>query len=278
MSPARRAAALAVALAFTASSPALAAGGAATRGTPSGGAGFSPGALAPTQTHPKVPLPPAKNAHGTWLRGVTITEYWPAPESWFAAGWSARPGCRASTGSTGCTRPTGVSMEGEGIGLDGRMYHIDSLGRRRLGHRRPASSTVAVRRLRRRRAVLAGRRLLARTAAAPLRSRSSRRLVGRHRRTLCTAAGGDASRPGPSLPLHFYQSIAVDPGVIPLGSRVYIPAYRHDGHGGWFVAQDTGGAINGHRIDVYRPPPPSPNDGGEYLTCQRVFVIKPQAS
>ncbi len=81
--------------------------------------------------------------------------------------------------------------------------------------------------------------------------------------------------PGPSLPLHYYQSIAVDPGVIPLGSRVYIPAYRHDGHGGWFIAQDTGGAIAGRHIDVYRPPPAIPGTAGRYLTRQRILVIKP---
>ena len=50
--------------------------------------------------------------------------------------------------------------------------------------------------------------------------------------------------------------------MIPLGSRVYIPAYRHDGHGGWFVAQDTGGAIGGRHIDVFRPPPASSADAG----------------
>lgn len=42
--------------------------------------------------------------------------------------------------------------------------------------------------------------------------------------------------------------IAVDPRVIPLGSSVYI-AYP-DGHGEYAVAEDTGGAIKGHRIDV----------------------------
>ena len=86
---------------------------------------------------------------------------------------------------------------------------------------------------------------------------------------------GVCSRAGAPLPLHFYQSIAVDPSVIPLGSRVYIPAYRNDGYGGWFVAQDTGGAITGHHIDVYRTPPAAPNDGGQYLTGQRIFVIAP---
>jgi 3D (Asp-Asp-Asp) domain-containing protein len=73
----------------------------------------------------------------------------------------------------------------------------------------------------------------------------------------------------------FYRSIAVDPRVIPLGSRVYIPAYRHDGYGGWFVARDTGGAIRGRHVDVYRTPPRRPSDTGQYLTGQRIYVIKP---
>lgn len=39
--------------------------------------------------------------------------------------------------------------------------------------------------------------------------------------------------------------IAVDPDIIPLGSKVYVPGY------GYAVAGDTGGAINGNHIDVY---------------------------
>lgn len=38
--------------------------------------------------------------------------------------------------------------------------------------------------------------------------------------------------------------IATDPGIIPLGTRVFIPGY------GYAVAEDTGGAIVGHKIDV----------------------------
>lgn len=38
--------------------------------------------------------------------------------------------------------------------------------------------------------------------------------------------------------------IAVDPDVIPLGTRVYVPGYGHA------VAADTGGAIDGRRIDL----------------------------
>ena len=38
--------------------------------------------------------------------------------------------------------------------------------------------------------------------------------------------------------------IAVDPKVIPLGARIYVPGY------GYGVAADTGGAIKGSRIDL----------------------------
>ncbi|MBQ7453985.1 MAG: peptidoglycan-binding protein [Selenomonadaceae bacterium] len=38
--------------------------------------------------------------------------------------------------------------------------------------------------------------------------------------------------------------IAVDPKIIPLGTKVFIPGY------GYAVAADTGGAIRGHKIDV----------------------------
>ncbi|WCS69195.1 hypothetical protein Goe27_00790 [Bacillus phage vB_BsuM-Goe27] len=41
--------------------------------------------------------------------------------------------------------------------------------------------------------------------------------------------------------------IAVDPNVIPLGSRVYVEGY------GEAVAADTGGAIKGNRIDLFIP-------------------------
>lgn len=42
--------------------------------------------------------------------------------------------------------------------------------------------------------------------------------------------------------------IAVDPKVIPLGSKVFIQ--YPDGHGEYATAEDTGGAIKGNRIDV----------------------------
>ena len=39
--------------------------------------------------------------------------------------------------------------------------------------------------------------------------------------------------------------VAVDPAVIPLGSQVWVEGF------GWLIAEDTGGAIRGNRIDIF---------------------------
>jgi len=55
-----------------------------------------------------------------------------------------------------------------------------------------------------------------------------------------TATGGYAKRDP-----YGYSTIAVDPRIIPYGTKLYIPGY------GLAIAQDTGGAINGYKLDLY---------------------------
>jgi 3D (Asp-Asp-Asp) domain-containing protein len=257
---------------------ALGAGGAGLTGGPapvSGGAAISGGGLAPVHhVSGRLPPPPSKHDRGRWLGRVTITEYWPAPESWFRGRLVAAPGLPGLHRIDWLYSATGISMEGDGVGLDGRQYHIDSLGDGGWVTANGATTSPA-------RGWSAGAPYW--RAGGYWRNRSGAV-------TFPLAAGGwsdGAGRryvplrdvtfaAGASLPLRFYGSIAVDPRVIPLGSRVYVPAYHGDGQGGWFIAQDTGGAITGHHIDVYRPPPPSAGDSGQYLTGQRIFVIKPR--
>jgi len=57
------------------------------------------------------------------------------------------------------------------------------------------------------------------------------------------SAGGSGYTASGTLP--HYGTIAVDPNLIPLGTKVYIPGY------GIAVAEDTGGAIKGEVIDLF---------------------------
>ena len=240
---------------------------------PGGSGGVPIGGLAPTHKRAaKIPPPPSKHAHGTWLSNVAITEYWPAPESWFIGRLVSAPGLSGKHRIDWLYSAMGVSMEGQGFGLDGRMYHIDSLGDGGwvTSGGSPTSPSDG----------WSGGPPFWRAGAYwtntsggltfPLLAGGWWRGTGRRYVPL----PGVTFAPGASLPLTFYGSIAVDPSVIPLGSRVYVPAYRHDGRGGWFIAQDTGGAITGNHIDVYRTPPRSRTDTGQYLTGQRIFVVK----
>ncbi|MDT8717274.1 DUF348 domain-containing protein [Clostridium sp. 19966] len=63
-----------------------------------------------------------------------------------------------------------------------------------------------------------------------------------------------------------YSTIAVDPDVIPLGTKVYVDGY------GFAIAEDTGGAIKGNSIDVFlNSYNEASNWGVRYLN---VYVLK----
>ncbi len=221
------------------------------------------------------PPPPVEQpiTHPQWLTGVVITEYYPAPERWFTGRRVTAPGLGGAHAVDWLYSARGLAMEGSGVDQSGRPVHIAALGS--TGWVNAAGQPT--------RPVCLGKW----TNGFPAW------LVGGWRNpsggvTFPLASGGWSNGPGAkALPyggvtfaagnsqaLRYYHSIAVDPGLIPLGSRVYIPAYKQIA-GGWFIAQDTGGAIRGHHVDVYRPAPASPADLGRYLTHQRILVIPP---
>lgn len=213
-------------------------------------------------------------SHGTrphWVRHVDITEYYPAPERWAVGAPVRAPGLRGTYRVDWLySALNSLSMEGDGIDRQNRRLHIEVSGPQ--GWVTEAGSP------------------------APIRKWDSRppywRALGwRNKRGAVTfpLADGGWSRgrgvrfirprgirfaPGPSLPLRYWRSLATDPRVIPRGSKVYIPAYRQSPGGGWFLAQDTGGAIDGRRVDVYRPPPRTPG-GARSFSDQPVYVIPP---
>ncbi len=74
-----------------------------------------------------------------------------------------------------------------------------------------------------------------------------------------TAAGYDITK-NPSMKL-----IAVDPKVIPLGTKVWVEGY------GEAIAGDTGGKIKGNRIDVLMPSINQANQWGRKTVTVRIL-------
>jgi len=214
-------------------------------------------------------------ARPSWLRGVTITEYYPVPERWFKGRRVAAPGLSGLHRIDWLFSARGVTMEGDGIGLDGKRYHIEELGSagwiNALGRRTAPGgdgwSNGAP--------WWRNARIWYNRAGRPTFPLSSGRWYrGAPRRYVPNR--GISFAPGPSRDLRYYRSVAVDPDVIPLGSRIYIPAYE-DVNGGWFTAADVGGAIVDRHIDVFRPPPQQRFGDGRYLEDQRVLVVPPDS-
>lgn len=210
-----------------------------------------------------------------WLTHTRLTEYYPVPESWFVGARVAAPGIRGRHRVDWLYGARGLSMEGDGVGLDGQRYHIDNVG---------SSGWInAYGKITR-----AGRRGWSRgrpfwRAGGYWRTSSGRPTFPLERGGWF-AGTGRAYRPirdvtfatGPSRRLTYYSSVAVDPRLIALGSRIYVPAYRKITKSrGWFVAADTGGAIIGRHIDIYRPAPASPFDSGYSLSNEPIYVIPP---
>jgi 3D (Asp-Asp-Asp) domain-containing protein len=216
-------------------------------------------------------------ARARWLGGVQVTEYYPVPEAWFVGKKVSAPGLTTRHRIDWLYSAHGVSMQGTGMGLDGRLYHIDALG---------SGGWVTDRG----RPSIPGRGGWA--GGPPYWRAGAYWLTRAHRVTFPLDRGGWSngrgrryiSLPGAtfaigaSKPLHFYRSLAVDPALIPLGSLVYIARYRNTAGHGWFLAQDVGGAIIGRHVDVYRSPPAEPFGAAQLLEDERIYVIPPGRS
>ncbi|CAB4928824.1 unannotated protein [freshwater metagenome] len=206
----------------------------------------------------------------TWLSRVTVTEYFPAPEAWFIGKAVTTPGLERKSRVDWLYSARGVAMEGDGIGLDGKEYHIATVG---------TSSWITARGRKARFGVGGAFAPFWRTegfwrntaGAVTFPLLEGGWFNGRGRRFV--KPEGITFAEGPSRPLRFYRSVAVDRRLIPLGSLVYVPAYKPMNKDGWFRADDTGSAIIGRHLDVYRRPPVSSSDTGRYLRDNRIFVV-----
>lgn len=173
-----------------------------------------------------------------------MTEYWPAPESWFHGPRVRAPGLPGRHPADWLFGSHGLAMEGDGLTLAGKLVHFagpyDSGWLNARGRpTRPCPSGGAW---------TNGRPI---RLAHPWRARFA---------------------PGPSRTLEYWRSAAVDPRLIPFGSRIFVRAYCDTPAHGWFVAADTGGAIRIAHVDLFRRPPASPS-GGRMLRGQRIFVV-----
>jgi hypothetical protein len=200
-------------------------------------------------TCPPPPPPPAEHVltRPTWIANVLVTEYWPSPERWFGGRLVRAPGIPGRHRYAWLYGARGLPMEGDGIGSDGRVYHfagpydlgwVNADGRATAPCAAPGAWTD-------------GRPF---RLAAPSRARFA---------------------PGPSRALAYWKSVAVDTRYIPLGSRIFMRRLCVTPARGWVVARDTGGAIRGAHIDLYRPPPALPT-GGDAFARESMLVVPPE--
>ena len=192
-----------------------------------------------------------------WLGKTLITEYYPVRERWFSGVRVRAAGIPGRHRVDWLYGGHGVVMNGQGIGLDGRMYHFDgpydlswvnAAGRKTFGCPSGTWTNGSAAWLE------FGWRNRRGYVTFPLARGGWSN--GRAARVIPAPATPRFGR-GPTRPLPYWKTVAVDPRLIPLGSRVFIPVYCRTPANGWFVARDTGGAILGRHVDVYRRPPAS---------------------
>ena len=256
------------------------------------GAALGPALLALVLAHPggaapsaaagcppaQKPPPVQRIVRPRWLTGVLITEYFPAPEAWFDGRLVHARGLPGLHRVDWLYSARGLAMQGEGIGADGRLYRF--AGPYSLTWRNargaatypcagvPGAWTDGT-------PAWIGPTALDRAGRVTYPLAAGAWSDGRPARTLPGSAPAQFAAGG-STDLAYWRDVAVDPRLIPEGSSVFVPAYCDTPARGWFVAADTGGAIIGRHIDVFRAPPSIPGDDS-VLRGQRIFVVPPGA-
>ncbi len=210
-----------------------------------------------------------------WVKDVTLTEYYPTPEKWFVGKKINAPGLTDKHRADWLYSAYGLPMEGSGIGLDGRTYHyadgydVPWVGKN--GKRDGSYYWLDVGWRNKKGAVTFPLEGGGWSNGPEVKNRyKSPKERGVRFQVVKWPIGASGKK------LNFWRSIAVDPDLIKFGSRVYVPAYRNKPGGGWFVAADTGGAIDGRHIDIYRPPPKKKGIGGNYFSSKRICVVPPK--
>ena len=84
------------------------------------------GALAGERCPPAGPPPDRQTpiTRPRWLPNTIVTEYYPAPERWFTGKLVRAPGLPGLHRVDWLYSSSGLAMEGDGVGLDGRRYHF----------------------------------------------------------------------------------------------------------------------------------------------------------
>jgi hypothetical protein len=251
--------------------PACAAALVACLAGPSGSAGSIAAACPPAVKPP----PERLVTRPRWLEDVLVTQYFPAPEQWFDGRKVRAPGLAGLHRIDWLYSARGLAMQGEGIGADGRLYHFAgpySLTWRNAEGRQtePCAGVPGV--------WTNGSPAWIGTTRVAADGRVTYPLAGggwSHGPPAKTEAGPEALfATGASLRLSYWHDVAVDPRLIAHGSSIFVPAYCGTPSHGWFVAADTGGAIIGRHIDMFRTPPSTPWADG-LLRGARIYVVPP---
>lgn len=206
-----------------------------------------------------------------WMPKMMVTEYYPARESWFDGKRIKTPGISGRKSKIDWLySAVGMSMEGDGLGTDGKRYHIANLGRGGwIGRDGKAADWGSSNRNRSPFWRSSGYwRNANKRVTFPLENGGWYRGEGKR----WIPEKGITFGRGPSRPLRYYRSVAVDPNLIPMKSLVWVGRYSSRNGDGWFRADDVGGAIDGRHIDVYRKPPKALGQAGSYPN-QRLYVV-----